>query len=93
MKERREKRPLFFGRLAEEAETKMKKRREGGWMGEIGQINRRTTGSRGGRRHWGEGELTVESARYFFGVESSRRGLFLLLVASFYFRCDWRLAG
>jgi hypothetical protein len=25
----------------------MKRRREGGWMGEIGQINRRTTGSRG----------------------------------------------
>ncbi len=66
----------------------MKRRREGGWIGEIGQINRRTTGSREERRHWEEGELTVESARFVFGVESSERGLFLLLVASFYFRCD-----
>jgi hypothetical protein len=66
MKERREKRPLFFGRLAEEAETKMKKRREGGWMGEIGQINRRTTGSRGGEKALGRRRANNGECEIFF---------------------------
>jgi hypothetical protein len=47
---------VFFWRLAEEAETKMKRRREGGWIREIGQINRRTTGSREEREGIGRKE-------------------------------------
>jgi len=38
MKVRREKRPFFFWKLIEEAETKMKRRRERGSRGQIGQI-------------------------------------------------------
>jgi hypothetical protein len=34
----------------------MKRRREGGWIGEIGQINRRTIGSRDRREGIGEKE-------------------------------------
>ncbi len=48
--ERKEgKEAVFFWRLAEEAETKMK------------------------RRHWEEGELTVESARFFWCGELGER--------------------
>lgn len=81
---------VVFWRLAEEAKTKMKRRREAGQSdqkGEIGQINKRTTGSRGkgkalGRKRTNNGECEI------FFVESSERGLFLWMVASFYFRCD-----
>ncbi len=38
MKVRREKRSFFFGKLVEEAETKMKRRRERGLRGQIDQI-------------------------------------------------------
>jgi hypothetical protein len=55
----------------------MKRRREGGWMREIGQINRRTIGSKEEGRHWGEGELTMGSARFFFFLEwRARREVF-----------------
>jgi len=72
---------VVFLRLAEEARTGMSRRRERGWRG-------RSVRSRGGQPDL-ETERRIGKKGEIFGVwKNSERGLFLLLVASFYFRCD-----
>jgi hypothetical protein len=69
----------------------MKRRQEGGWIGEIGQINRRTTGSREEReRHWEKGELIVERRDFFLVWRAWREVFFFcwLLVFTSAAICD-----